>query len=78
MINLKKKSIICFQVFFLVITFGLYHGLVFFPVLLSLIGPSAYQHSEDDHQISAKKGHSKQATTLWNYTLQQLLFLFKT
>ena len=30
------------QVFFLVIVFGLFHGLVFFPALLGLIGPSAY------------------------------------
>jgi hypothetical protein len=28
-----------FKIFFLVVTFGLYHGLVFLPVLLSLIGP---------------------------------------
>ena len=30
------------QVFFLVIVFGLFHGLVFFPALLGLIGPPAY------------------------------------
>ena len=30
------------QVFFLVIVFGLFHGLIFFPALLGLIGPSAY------------------------------------
>ena len=29
-----------FKIFFLVVTFGLYHGLVFLPVLLSLFGPS--------------------------------------
>ena len=28
-----------FKIFFLVVTFGLYHGLVFLPVLLSLVGP---------------------------------------
>ena len=27
------------QVFFLTVIFGLYHGLVFFPVLLSVLGP---------------------------------------
>ena len=29
-----------FKIFFLVVVFGLYHGLVFLPVVLSLIGPS--------------------------------------
>ena len=33
-----------FQLFFLVIVFGLFHGLVFLPALLGLIGPSAYSH----------------------------------
>jgi len=28
-----------FKIFFLVVVFGLYHGLVYLPVLLSLIGP---------------------------------------
>ena len=34
-----------FKVFFLVVNFGLFHGLVFLPVLLSLIGPKS-QHLE--------------------------------
>ena len=36
-----------FQVFFLVIVFGLFHGLVFLPALLGLIGPSAYSHDDE-------------------------------
>ena len=32
------------------ITFGLYHGLVFLPVLLSLVGPDAYQHLSDEEE----------------------------
>ena len=28
--------------FFLVVVFGLFHGLVYFPILLSLIGPRGY------------------------------------
>ena len=39
-----------FKIFFLVVTFGLYHGLVFLPVILGIIGPS--QHLVTDH-ISA-------------------------
>ncbi|XP_065069855.1 patched domain-containing protein 3-like isoform X2 [Rhopilema esculentum] len=31
-----------FKVFFLVVVFGLFHGMVYFPTLLSLIGPKAY------------------------------------
>ncbi|KAG7160185.1 NPC intracellular cholesterol transporter 1-like 1 [Homarus americanus] len=31
-----------FKVFFAVCVYGLYHGLVFFPVLLSLLGPAPY------------------------------------
>ena len=31
-----------FKIFFLVVTFGLFHGLIFLPVILSLIGPSSY------------------------------------
>ena len=31
-----------FSIFLLVIIFGLYHGLILLPVLLSLIGPSPY------------------------------------
>ena len=30
-----------FKIFFLVVTFGLFHGLVVLPVLLSLLGPQA-------------------------------------
>merc|ERR1711920_656640 len=35
-----------FKVFCLVIIFGLYHGLIFFPALLGLLGPSAYTHDD--------------------------------
>ena len=32
------------------ITLGLYHGLVFLPVLLSLVGPDAYQHIRNEEE----------------------------
>ncbi|XP_076059078.1 patched domain-containing protein 3-like isoform X2 [Oratosquilla oratoria] len=41
-----------FKVFFAVCLFGLYHGLVFLPVLLSFIGPNSYFHSSAEHDES--------------------------
>ena len=37
-----------FKVFTLVIVFGLYHGLIFLPVLLSLVGPASYSTSSKE------------------------------
>jgi len=34
-----------FKIFVLVVIYGLYHGLIFFPVLLSLIGPKSFDAS---------------------------------
>lgn len=34
--------IFCIQVFFLVVVFGLFHGLAYLPVVLSWIGPDPY------------------------------------
>lgn len=33
--------------FFTVVLFGLFHGLAFLPVLLSLVGAKAYRHSQE-------------------------------
>ncbi|KAK4302905.1 hypothetical protein Pmani_025047 [Petrolisthes manimaculis] len=38
-----------FKIFFGVVLFGLYHGLVFLPVLLSMVGPQPYPTSMPDH-----------------------------
>ena len=37
-----------FQIFFLVVLFGLFHGLVFLPVALSLLGPEPYGGGDQD------------------------------
>ena len=38
----------------MVIVFGLFHGLVFFPTLLGLVGPSAYSHDTNDQVDNGK------------------------
>ncbi len=40
-----------FKIFFLVVLFGLFNGIIFLPVVLSLIGPGAT--SGDDHGSGA-------------------------
>ena len=37
-----------FKVFFLVIVFGLFNGLLLLPVMLSLVGPAAYSQPKED------------------------------
>ena len=36
----------CFQVFLLTVVFGLFHGLIFLPVILTILGPT--QKKDDD------------------------------
>ena len=45
-----------FKVFSLVIGFGFFHGLVFLPVLLSLVGPSPYSTAKN---LEAEEGDEK-------------------
>lgn len=37
-----------FKIFLLVVVFGLFHGVVFLPVVLSLVGPAPYVSKDDD------------------------------
>ncbi|XP_062583779.1 protein patched homolog 1-like isoform X2 [Saccostrea cucullata] len=53
-----------FKIFFLVVIFGLFHGLVYLPVLLSWIGPSAYTSADrrykgDDPESGEENKDSK-------------------
>lgn len=43
------------QIFLLVILFGLFHGVVFLPVVLSLIGPDAYITKDDGPSIKFER-----------------------
>eukprot|EP00794_Sanderia_malayensis_P008208 gene8208-9088_t len=48
-----------FKVFFLVVLFGLFHGLIYFPTLLSLIGPKAYSTKilKEDSEVSGSNNN---------------------
>ncbi|KAG7307929.1 hypothetical protein JYU34_006545 [Plutella xylostella] len=54
-----------FKIFALVITFGLFNGLVFLPVVLSLIGPGAYKskdtETENPFEVEELNDKSKQS-----------------
>lgn len=41
--NKNETFCLFFQIFFLVVMFGLFYGTMFLPVLLSLIGPKPYE-----------------------------------
>ncbi|XP_023328081.1 Niemann-Pick C1 protein [Eurytemora carolleeae] len=46
-----------FRIFMLVVLFGLYHGLIFLPVALALIGPEPHQkRKEDDDEMNTEEG----------------------
>ena len=50
-----------FKVLFLVVVFGLFHGLVFLPVLLSVVGPRAYGVASNAEQ---QQSHAEAPTLL--------------
>ena len=49
-----KKPFYLFQIFFLVVTFALYNGLVVLPIILSHIGPEEASHIIADPNITSK------------------------
>lgn len=54
-INLNEFIIIFLQIFSLVILFGLFHGLVLFPVVLSWIGPKPYKQKPNTKVAEEEK-----------------------
>ena len=47
------------QVFFGVVVFGLFHGLIFLPVLLSLVGPAPYLTEDEMKKDSDNTTHGQ-------------------
>ena len=41
--------VVFFKVFFLVVVFGLFHGLVFLPVILALVGPRHHPSGDPEN-----------------------------
>jgi hypothetical protein len=46
------------QVFFCVVAYGLFHGLIFLPVILSLVGPSTLYRLPNDKCQQHANGHN--------------------
>ena len=44
-----------FKIFSLVVFFGLFHGMVFLPVILSLIGPSPYENYINESKVAPQQ-----------------------
>ena len=44
-----------FKIFSLVVFFGLFHGMVFLPVILSLIGPSPYENDANKNKVAPQQ-----------------------
>ena len=56
---LKLILLSVLQVFFGVIMFGLFHGLIFLPVILSLVGPAPYLAEEEMEKDSDSTAHGQ-------------------
>ena len=51
-----------FRIFLLVIIFGLFHGLILLPVVLSLIGPPAYNNAQPAEDVKSLTNQNKVST----------------
>ena len=47
-----EEFVLSFQIFLLVVLFGMFYGTMFLPVLLSLIGPEPYELSRTTQPLS--------------------------
>ena len=54
-----KILFVYFQIFFLVVVFALYNGLVFLPVLLSLVGPASMAKPKEDKPANARAANGE-------------------
>eukprot|EP00092_Neocalanus_flemingeri_P026887 GFUD01029143.1.p1 GENE.GFUD01029143.1~~GFUD01029143.1.p1 ORF type:complete len:1040 (-),score=194.28 GFUD01029143.1:157-3276(-) len=57
-----RAFVTVFKVFFLTVLFGLFHGLVLFPVLLSLVGPAAEIADQSLGSSSSSVSYSNQSS----------------
>ena len=61
--------LVFFKIFFLVVVFGLYHGLVFLPIVLSLIGPLSSGSShvlKNSVEPEKKNGKVSRGQSVWS------------
>ncbi|XP_071143132.1 patched domain-containing protein 3-like isoform X1 [Mytilus edulis] len=58
-----------FKVLFLVVIFGLFHGLVYLPVLLSMVGPGAYFSADRRYQHDKKERDEENGVD--NYAMEK-------
>ena len=54
-----------FKIFFLVVTFGVFHGLVFLPVTLSLVGPQPHKQPEQNKVEPFSAKSKKNSSSAW-------------
>ena len=66
-----------FKVFFLTVVIGMFHGVIFLPVLLSWIGGQNVKHVPNDIQLSAVNGLSASSGVKRQSKYKNLSFLDK-
>jgi hypothetical protein len=53
-----------FKIFFLICLFGLYHGLIVLPVVLSLVGPLRHYEAKDSREEAGLESERQELTQL--------------